>query len=108
MTITPQLPRGRRIFDGLSGSDGVREFKPGQSVLAPAIGGALGMETRASRAPASASLAISTAGNAEKAERARAAGYEHVIDLLESLKTGVLRITEGKGVDVIVDSVSGS
>ena len=55
-----------------------------------------------------ASLAISTAGNAEKAERARAAGYEHVIDLSkESLKDGVLRITEGKGVDVIVDGVSG-
>ena len=53
-------------------------------------------------------MAISTAGNAEKAERARAAGYEHVIDLSkESLKDGVLRITEGKGVDVIVDGVSG-
>jgi NADPH:quinone reductase-like Zn-dependent oxidoreductase len=53
-------------------------------------------------------LAISTASSTEKAERARAAGYEHVIDLSrESLKDGVLRITGGKGVDVIVDGVSG-
>jgi NADPH2:quinone reductase len=56
-----------------------------------------------------ASLAISTAGNTRKAERARAAGYEHIIDLSkEGLKEGVLRITEGKGVDIIVDGVSGS
>src|SRR5262245_49745831 len=53
-------------------------------------------------------LANSTAGSTEKAERARASGYEHVIDLSrESLKDGVLRITEGKGVDVVVDGVSG-
>ena len=51
---------------------------------------------------------ISTSGSTAKAERARAAGYQHVIDLSrESLKDGVLRITEGKGVDVIVDGVSG-
>ena len=62
------------------------KFRPGQTVLAPAIGGAVGMET----------VQV-------------AAGYEHVIDLSrESLKEGVLRITEGKGVDVIVDGVSGS
>jgi NADPH:quinone reductase-like Zn-dependent oxidoreductase len=84
------------------------KFRPGQSVLAPAIGGAVGMETVQVARRLGASLAISTAGNTEKAESARAAGYEHVIDLSkESLKDGVLRITEGKGVDVIVDGVSG-
>ncbi|MEI9995279.1 MAG: zinc-binding alcohol dehydrogenase family protein [Rhizomicrobium sp.] len=84
------------------------KFKPGQSVLAPAIGGAVGMETVQVARRLGASLAISTAGNTEKAERARAAGYEHVIDLSkESLKDGVLRVTDGKGVDVIVDGVSG-
>ena len=41
-------------------------------------------------------------------EQARADGYEHVIDLSrESLKDGVLRITGGKGVDIVVDGVSG-
>ena len=84
------------------------KFKPGQTVLAPAIGGAVGMETVQVARRLGASLAISTASSSEKAERARAAGYEHVIDLSrESLKDGVLRITEGKGVDVVVDGVSG-
>lgn len=84
-------------------------FKPGQTVLAPAIGSAVGMETVQVARRLGASLAISTAGNTEKAERARAAGYEHVIDLSkESLKDGVLRITQGKGVDVVVDGVSGN
>ncbi|MEJ1968649.1 MAG: zinc-binding alcohol dehydrogenase family protein [Rhizomicrobium sp.] len=84
------------------------KFKPGQSVLAPAIGGAVGMETVQVARRLGASLVISTAGSTDKAERARAAGYEHVIDLSkESLKDGVMRITGGKGVDVIVDGVSG-
>jgi NADPH:quinone reductase len=84
------------------------KFKPGQTVLAPAIGGAVGMETVQVARRLGASLVISTAGSTQKAERARAAGYEHVIDLSkEGLKAGVLRITEGKGVDVIVDGVSG-
>ncbi|MDE1172668.1 MAG: zinc-binding alcohol dehydrogenase family protein [Parvibaculaceae bacterium] len=84
------------------------KFAPGQSVLAPGIGGAVGMETTQVALRLGASLAISTAGSTEKAEQARAAGYEHVIDLSrESLKDGVMRITEGKGVDVIVDGISG-
>jgi NADPH:quinone reductase len=84
------------------------KFKPGQSVLAPAIGGAVGMETVQVARRLGASLVISTASSTEKAVRARAAGYEHVIDLSnESLTDGVLRITEGRGVDVVVDGVSG-
>jgi NADPH:quinone reductase len=84
------------------------KFKPGQTVLAPAIGGAVGMETVQVARRLGASQVITTAGSTQKAERARAAGYEHVIDLSkESLKAGVLRITEGRGVDVVVDGVSG-
>lgn len=84
------------------------KFRPGQTVLAPAIGGAVGMETAQVARRLGASLVISTASDTRKAERARAAGYEHIIDLSkESLKDGVLRITDRKGVDVIVDGVSG-
>ena len=84
------------------------KFKAGQSVLAPAIGSAVGMETVQIAQRMGASLAISTASTTVKAELARADGYEHVIDLSkESLKDGVLRITAGKGVDVVVDGVSG-
>ncbi|MFM0502729.1 quinone oxidoreductase family protein [Paraburkholderia caffeinilytica] len=85
------------------------KFKPGQKVLAPAIGSAVGMETVQVARRLGASMTISTASTTEKAERARAAGYEHVIDLSrESMKDGVLRITDGKGVDVMVDGVSGN
>jgi NADPH:quinone reductase-like Zn-dependent oxidoreductase len=83
-------------------------FKPGQSVLAPAIGSAVGMETIQIARRLGAALTISTASTTAKAEQARADGYTHVIDLSkETLRDGVLRITEGKGVDVIVDGVSG-
>ncbi len=55
--------------------------KPGQSVLAPAIGSAVGMETVQIAQQLDASLTISTASTTAKAEQARADGYEHVIDL---------------------------
>jgi NADPH:quinone reductase len=83
-------------------------FQPGQSVLAPGIGGAVGMESVQIARKLGASLAISTASTTAKADIARAAGYEHVIDLSkEGLRQGVMRIKEGKGVDVVVDGVSG-
>jgi NADPH2:quinone reductase len=86
----------------------IAKFEPGQTVLAPAIGSAVGMETVQIARRLGASLAISTASTTAKAEQARADGYEHVIDLSrESLKDGVLRITGGKGVDAVVDGVSG-
>jgi NADPH:quinone reductase-like Zn-dependent oxidoreductase len=85
------------------------KFQPGQTVLAPAIGSAVGMETIQVARRLGASMTISTASTTQKAEQARAAGYEHVIDLSrESMKDGVLRITNGKGVDVVVDGVSGN
>ena len=83
-------------------------FQPGQSVLAPGIGGAVGMESVQIAQKLGASLAISTASTTAKAEMARAAGYQHVIDLSqEGLRDGVMRITGGKGVDVVIDGVSG-
>ncbi len=84
------------------------KFKPGQTMLAPGIGGAVGMESLQVARRLGASLAISTASTTAKAETARAAGYEHVIDLSqEGLKEGVMRLTGGKGVDVVIDGVSG-
>jgi NADPH:quinone reductase-like Zn-dependent oxidoreductase len=84
-------------------------FRPGQSVLAPGIGGAVGMESVQIARKLQASLAISTASTTAKAETARAAGYDHVIDLSkESLRSGVMRITDRKGVDVVIDGVGGA
>ena len=56
-----------------------------------------------------ASVAVSTATTTARAEQARTAGYEHIVDLSsESLRDGVMRMTGGKGVDVVIDGVGGS
>ncbi|MCP2259193.1 NADPH2:quinone reductase [Streptoalloteichus tenebrarius] len=84
------------------------DFRPGLSVLAPGVGGAVGMGTTQVARELGASMAISTASGTDKAERARAAGYEHVIDLSrESVEDGVARLTDGRGVDVVIDGVAG-
>jgi NADPH2:quinone reductase len=81
-------------------------FRPGQSVLAPGIGGAVEMESVQIARKLQASLAISTASTTAKAETARAAGYQHVIDLSkESLRSGVMRITDGKGVALMSEAL---
>ena len=52
---------------------------------------------------------ISTAGSAAKAVRARGLGFDDVIDLTtENLADGVRRITAGKGVDIVVESIGGT
>ena len=84
-------------------------FEPGKTVLAPAIGGAVGNAvTQLARAQGPAK-AISTTTNPAKAEKARALGFGDVIDLsAESLTDGVARLTGGRGVDVVIDSVGGA
>lgn len=83
-------------------------LRPGQTVLAPGIGGAVGMGAAQVAPQLGASLVITTAGSTDKAERARAAGFEHVIDLSrECLRDGVARLTDGRGVDVVLDGVGG-
>ena len=52
--------------------------------------------------------AISTATSRAKAEQAKALGFAEVIDLTaEGLVEGVGRITDGYGVDVVVDGIGG-
>ncbi len=84
-------------------------FRPGQTVLAPGIGGAVGMEGVQIAQVLGASAAISTATTTARAEQASRAGYEHVVDLSrESLRDGVMQMTGGRGVDVVIDGVGGS
>jgi NADPH:quinone reductase len=81
-------------------------FKPGMSVLAPGIGGSVGNATYQLARAQGAGKVISTAGSAAKAARARELGFEDVIDLTaESLADGVRRITVGKGVDIVIESI---
>jgi NADPH:quinone reductase-like Zn-dependent oxidoreductase len=84
-------------------------FEPGKTVLAPAIGGAVGNAVTQLARAQGAGKAISTTTNPAKAKQARALGFEDVIDLsAERLADGVARITGGRGVDVVIESVGGA
>ena len=81
-------------------------FKPGMTVLAPGIGGSVGNATYQLARAQGAGKVISTAGSTAKAARARDLGFEDVIDLsAEGLAEGVRRITAGKGVDIVIESI---
>jgi NADPH2:quinone reductase len=83
-------------------------FRPGQSVLAPGVGGGVGQGGVDIARVLGAGAAITTATTTARAERGRAAALE-VIDLsTESLRDGVHRLTDGKGVDIVLDGVGGS
>ena len=84
-------------------------FKPGKTVLAPAIGGSVANATYQLARAQGAGKVISTAGSAAKAARARELGFEDVIDLTtEGLADGVRRITAGRGVDIVIESIGGT
>jgi NADPH:quinone reductase len=84
-------------------------FEPGKTVLAPAIGGAVGNAVTQLARAQGAAKAISTTTNPAKARQARLLGFDDVIDLsAESLADGVARITAGRGVDLVIDSVAGA
>src|SRR5437899_9820010 len=69
-------------------------FEPGKTVLAPAIGGAVGNAVTQLARAQGAGKAISTTTNPAKAEPARALGFDEVIDLsAESHADGLARIT---------------
>jgi NADPH:quinone reductase len=85
------------------------EFKPGKTVLAPGIGGSVGNATYQLGRAQGAGKMISTAGSAPKAAKARELGFEDVIDLTsEGLADGVRRITAGRGVDIVIESIGGT
>jgi NADPH:quinone reductase len=84
-------------------------LKPGMTVLAPGIGGSVGNATYQLARAQGAGKVISTAGSAAKAARARGLGFDDVIDLTtENLADGVRRITAGKGVDIVIESIGGT
>ena len=85
------------------------DFKPGMTVLAPGIGGSVGNATYQLARAQGASKVISTAGSAAKAAKARKLGFEDVVDLSEEgLAEGVRRITAGRGVDIVIESIGGT
>src|SRR3984893_17693011 len=83
-------------------------FRPGQTVLAPAIGGSVGNAVTQLARALGAKHAISSTTNHAKAEQAKALGFDEVIDTsVEKLADGVQRITDGYGADIIIDGIGG-
>jgi NADPH2:quinone reductase len=84
-------------------------FAPGKTVFAPAIGGSVGNATYQLAKALGATAVISTAGSTAKATQARDRGYADIIDLsAENIGDGVRRITDGKGVDIVIESLGGT
>ncbi|GAA4318040.1 zinc-binding alcohol dehydrogenase family protein [Mucilaginibacter gynuensis] len=85
------------------------DFTPGKSVLALAAGGGVGNAGIQLAKAHGASTVITTVGSEKKAKMARALGIKNVIDLsIETITDGVARLTDGKGVDIVIDSVGGA
>src|ERR1700757_1446103 len=83
-------------------------FRPGKTVLAPAIGGSVGNAVTQVARALGAKHAISSTTNHAKAEQAKALGFDEVIDTsVEKLADGVRRITDGYGADIIIDGIGG-
>ncbi len=89
-------------------TQGVR-FTSGMTLLIPGVGGSVGNAAIQLARAQGAGRVITSAGRTEKAEKAQSLGYVDVIDLSkESLSEGVMRLTDGKGADVALDSIGGS
>src|SRR5579863_4808148 len=83
-------------------------FRPGKTVLAPAIGGSVGNAVTQLARALGAKHAISSTTNSVKAEKARALGFNEVIDTsVERLADGVRRLTDGYGADIVIDGIGG-
>src|ERR1700748_1679675 len=82
--------------------------RPGNTVLAPAIGGSVGNAVTQLARALGAKHAISSTTSHAKAKQAKALGFSEVIDTsLEKLTDGVRRITDGYGADIIIDGIGG-
>jgi NADPH2:quinone reductase len=80
-----------------------------QVLFATAVGSGTGNAALQIARAVGAQQVISTAGSSAKAERAQAQGFHDVIDLShEALGDGVMRLTNGRGVDVVLDVLGGS
>ncbi len=83
-------------------------FSIGKRVLAAAVGGAVGNAVYQIAAALGAKQVITTAGSSSKARLAGELGYKNVIDLSkEDLNHRIQELTDGEGVDVILDGIGG-
>jgi NADPH2:quinone reductase len=83
----------------------IRPLTPGDRVLIQAVAGGVGL-LATQMAKISGAEVIGTCSTPEKAERARAAGADHVILYTETdFVAEVERLTGGRGVDLAIDGV---
>jgi NADPH2:quinone reductase len=83
-------------------------FRPGQTVLAPAIGGSVGNAVTQLARALGAKHAISSTTSHAKAEQAKTLGFNEVIDTSqEKLGDGVRRLTNRYGADIVIDGIGG-
>lgn len=81
------------------------EVKPGDTILYHAAAGGVGLIV-GQWAKALGATVIGTVGSPEKAELAAANGFDHVINYrTKDFVERVMEITDGKGADVVYDSV---
>jgi NADPH:quinone reductase-like Zn-dependent oxidoreductase len=82
------------------------DTQPGETVLIQAGGGGVG-SAAIQLAKWKGATVLTTVGSAEKAGRAKALGADHVILYKETpFDEEVLRLTEGQGADVIIETVA--
>jgi NADPH:quinone reductase len=85
-------------------------FRPGQSVLAPGVGGSVGNATLKVARALGASQLVSTAGGAAKESAAAGDGGLRGVDIVnlerETLAEGLARLVPD-GVDVVIDALGG-
>lgn len=83
-------------------------FEGGKAVLAPAIGGSVGNAVTQLARAMGAKHAISTTTNPAKAKQAQQLGFNEIVDLSkEGLTEGIHRLTDGYGVDIVIDGIGG-
>ena len=80
-------------------------LQPGETVLVQGAGGGVG-SAACNMAAALGAKVIAVVSSAEKAAVAEAAGAQHVV-LADGFLAKVRELTEGRGVDVVVDPVGG-
>lgn len=83
-------------------------FEAGKTVLVPGIGGSVGNAGYQLARALGAAKVISTTSSTKKADQAREAGFDNVIDLSkQSMAEGVHALNGGEGVDIVIDSLGG-
>ncbi|MFD0695662.1 zinc-binding alcohol dehydrogenase family protein [Paenibacillus sp. GCM10027628] len=87
----------------------VARLEPGETVLIHAAAGGIGTTAIQLAKLLGAGSVIGTVGHSKKVDAALNAGADHVISLdQEDFADKVNRLTEGKGANVILDSIAGS